>query len=277
MEFKSELDSECAFHVQKTDGFCAPVQIVNKLKTFVASKEYSNAENKHTSALDVLKAKYDCNSETCVLSQYDVKRYVNPDDIDKALKENFKPIGPARSTEWLSNFDIDDVLAQVERKYDDKNFLHIPFQMRDFEKTNSELARLDWQSKYNEGYRTFGTVINTDYSSGKGIHWFCLFGDFLDSSDKFTIEYFNSSGELPLPEISEWMKRTKYSLNFPKEVKDVIVTRIENQSNSHACGVYSLYYIISRLDGVPWEWFKKNKVGDERMKYCRQYLFRDGN
>jgi len=274
MEFKHELDNECAFHVESNEGFCSPKELVDKLKKFSETRDDKLDKVKKTS-LEILKAKYNCDSETCILNQYDVKRYVDPNMIERALKENFKPIGPRMNKDWLSNFNIDEVLRQIQKKYKDKHFFHVPYQMRDFEKTNSELANLDWESKYKRGYRTFGTVMNTDYSDGNGIHWFAIFGDFLDDNKCYTIEYFNSSGELPLPEVSSWMKRFKHSLNLDKPVKDIVVTRIENQKSTSECGLYSLYYIISRLDGIPMEWFKKNRVKDSTMYTFRQYLFRE--
>ncbi len=285
MEFKNEIDDECGFHVIKTEGFCSPPSVVNKLK--ILTKKVSNEDSQITvdfdiiknnnNVLDVLKERYNCDSESCVLNNHEVKRYVNPDTIDTVLKENFKPLGPRLTKEWLSNFDIDDVLDQVKKKYERRNFFHIPFQMRDFEKTGGELAKFNWSDEYAAGFRTFGTVMNTDYSTGKGIHWFAIFGDFSDDLEVFTVEYFNSSGELPLPEVTAWMKKFKHSLNFSKPVKDLVVTRIINQQSSSECGLYSLYYIISRLHGVPWEWFSKNRVKDKVMYEFRKYLFRDKN
>lgn len=290
MEFKNELDNDCALHIKKEGAFCSPINIVDKLADFVtafnnkphhAGNELhlhsdSNPDTTNKTILDTLKKKYNCSNETCILNQSEVKQHIDPVLIDKVLKENFKPVGPRMTRDWLSNFDIDDVLRQVQKKYEDKHFLHIPFQMRDFQKTNSELAQLDWDKEYKNGYRTFGTVMNTDTSTGNGIHWFALFGDFLDDSKVFTIEYFNSSGELPLPEVDLWMKKTKHSLNFDKDVKDVVATRIQNQHSDTECGIYSLYYIISRLDGIPLEWFKNNRIKDERMYLFRKYLYREG-
>ncbi len=272
MDFKNEIENECGFHIVKTEGFCSPYKVVEKLKSIAGSTELA-ANNGNL--LQVLKNKYNCNSETCVLSSSEVQNHIDQNSIKIILKENFKPLGPKMSRDWLSNFDIDDVLEQMKKKYKEKYFLHIPFQMRDFEKTGSELSKLDWNAEYSKGFRTFGTVMNTDYSTGRGIHWFAIFGDFLDDSEIFTIEYFNSSGELPLPEVVSWMKKFKFSLNFEKPVKDVVVTRIVNQQSSSECGLYSIYYIVSRLHGVPMKWFEKNRVRDKVMYEFRKYLFRD--
>lgn len=146
--------------------------------------------------------------------------------------------------------------------------------MRDFEKHNSELANVDFVKKYKEGVRCFGVVFNTDYSSGTGQHWFAVFGDF--SKEPFTLEYFNSSGDDPLPEITAWLKKTKHALNkqLNKTVNDVVVTKLINQEDRHSCGSYSIFYIISRLEGVSYKYFNKNKIGDDLMHEFRKNLFR---
>jgi hypothetical protein len=274
MDFKDKVD-DCGFHIEKKGAFCAPRHIVDKLKDFVVNFHLATNASEKT-VMETLKEKYDCNSEACILQQSEIKNFIDPHTVERALKENFKPTGPRESSAWLSNFDIDDVLKQIQLKYGDKHFLHLPFQMRDFEKTGSELARLDWPARYKEGYRTFGTVMNTDESSGNGQHWFAIFGDFSDGTSPFTIEYFNSSGELPLDEVSLWMKRVKHewAATMQKNIKDIMVTRIVNQSDNHSCGPYSLYYIISRLDGTPYSYFRNNRVGDKAMHLFRKYLFR---
>jgi hypothetical protein len=273
MDFKHDIPNECAFHHTKGGEFCSPDEIIDGLHKF-AKKNLSNRE-KGVGLLTALKNRYDCKSESCILTRYEVKEFLDPEKVDEVLRDYFKPEGPKFSRAWLSNDEIDAVLDQIAKKYEHRHFLHIPYQMRDFQKTGTELATMDWQKKYEQGYRTFGTVVNTDYSIGKGIHWFALFGDFDDNRQVFTIEYFNSSGENPLPEISEWMKNQKYKLQLPKPVKDVVVTNIVNQNDTHSCGPYSLYYILSRLDGVPMEWFRTNRIGDQNMLLFRQYLFRD--
>ena len=165
-------------------------------------------------------------------------------------------------------------MKQIERKYKSKNFLHIEFQMRDFEKANGSLSKIDMVEEYKKGVRCFGVIFNTDVSSGNGEHWFAIFGDF--SKTPLTIEYFNSSGDDPLPEIAKWMKDTKNKLEkeLKKPAKDVIVTKLINQEDNHSCGSYSLYYIISRLEGVPFEYFTKNIIGDKKMHEFRYHLFR---
>jgi hypothetical protein len=269
MEFEDKLDDECAFHIEKTNEFCAPDDIVEKIK------ETTNIDGHQI--LERLKEKYDCKTEVCVLSHPEIKYTIG--DISDIIEQYFKPAGPRDTTEWLSNNHIDEVLHQIQKKYNKKQFLHITFQMIDFERTKSELATLDWPKKYLEGFRSFGTVLNTDHSAGRGKHWFALHGSFDDADDEFTIEYFNSSGELPMNEVSLWMKRVKHEWQpaFDKPIKDVVVTRIVNQEDDWNCGPYSLYYIISRISGVSHKHFKDNPIGDDKMQLFRKFLFRNPN
>jgi hypothetical protein len=264
MDFQKEIDNSCGHHIDKTPGeSCLPDEIVEKIE-------------ENLDSIYIMKEKYNCEDEICILNNPEVKKVLGHSMVTELIQNYYKPTGPRDNNDWFSNEDIDSVLGQIALKYKDRYFYHVPFQMIDFEKTNSELAQLDWPKKYDEGYRTFGTVFNTDTSRGRGEHWFSLYACFNDNLDEFTLEYFNSSGELPMDQISRWMKRVKYEWQpaFKKPIRDVVVTRIANQQDNWNCGSYSLYYIISRLDGIPHTHFKNNKIGDEKMQEFRKFLFR---
>lgn len=274
MEFEKAIDNECAFQLGDDAKVCSPTEILEKLNELVVQFTKTRCKN-DICIIESLKKKYNCASESCVLVQSDIKNHLEPHHVKQILKERFRAVGPRNSTAWLSNFDIDDCLKQIEQKYNDQHFLHIPYQMIDFEKMGTELDKLDWPAKYNEGYRCFGTVVNVDYSTGQGIHWFAIFGDF--RGDKWTIEYFNSSGERPMDEITMWLKKVKllWSKAMNHDIFDIMVSNIQMQRDSHSCGVYSLYYIISRISDIPWTYFRDNRVPDEVMHKFRNYLFRD--
>ena len=266
--------NECAFNIEAKSGVCMDDTIVHKLEKYATDvKNLVVKQGKDT--IDKLKNIFNCKNESCLLTKYEIKDAIGHGTAENQLDNRFKPEGPFDSNEWFSNVNIDKVLDQIAIKYKEKKFLHIEFQMRDFESTGSELSKIDLAKEYNSGVRCFGVVFNTDVSSGRGQHWFYIFGDF--NSEPFTLEYFNSTGQDPLPEISQWMKKTKHHMEktLNKEVKDIIVSKISNQSDNHSCGSYSLYYIISRLDDIPYKYFTKNKIGDETMHTFRQHhLFR---
>lgn len=283
---------ECAFGVNSK--VCAEPSVVRKLEPLANSKGVDSAvhgvdgaltEQKErdsasdtTSAektMDTLKERFKCVNESCLFEKQEIKDIIGADEAARQLAIRFKPIGPWDSDDWFSNVDIDSVLKQIAGLYKSKNFKHIKFQMRDFDEVKSELAHINFVHEYNNNIRCFGVVFNTDYSTGKGKHWYAIFGDF--SSEPFTIEYFNSSGEDPQPEIHSWMEKTKNLMKkeLNKEVELVVVTKIVNQRDNHSCGSYSLYYIISRLEGKDWKFFRNNKIGDEVMHNLRKnHLFR---
>lgn len=294
MDFNIEVGGECSWEKFRKKGdvsVCSSPEVIKKMSDFLESmgEKLSNKNiNDHgvkKEIVEKMKEKTGCSSESCAVQNKHFEEFASPFVIKENLK-NFKTKGPANSTEWLSNFDIDDVLNEVKKAYADEKFWNIPFQMRDFKKNapdtnaddttkNENLETFDIVKKYKEGYRCFGVVINTDYSTGKGVHWFCLFVDM--RTDNVTIEYFNSSGSEPLTEISAWMKKTKVLLEkeFPnKKVEDLVVSKEEHQKDDHSCGVYSLYYVISRVSRIPYQYFENNLVKDSKMHKFRNFLFR---
>jgi hypothetical protein len=267
-----KIPNECAFDLGiKLTGTCMDNTTIKKIKNVILDK---NGVLDKNGIIDELKEIYGCDSESCLLNQTEIRNAIGETEAQEQLKTRFKPPGPWNTFDWLSNFHIDEVLDQVSNKHADKNFLHIPYQMRDFEKTKAELSNIDFVQKYKSGIRCFGIVFNTDLSSGSGKHWFCIYGDM--NNNPITIEYFNSSGELPITEIDIWIKKTKHYLEkyLKKDVKDIIVSRVQYQNDNHSCGAYSLYYILSRLSGANVSDFNKNYITDNLMHEFRKHLFR---
>lgn len=265
---------ECAFHVETiNNSICMETDIVKELQTFAKNvKKLKMSNEKDT--IEELKNIYDCKSESCLLTKDEIIEAIGYNKVTEQLKERFKPEGPLDKNTWFSNINIDDVLTQIEKKYQHKKFKHIPFQMRDFQEIGGKLAVTDFVKEYQNGIRCFGVVFNDDKSTGGGSHWTAMFGDF--SEEPFTIEHFNSSGAGPKNEMREWMIKTKHKLekelNKKVEVKEV--SKIQHQTDNSSCGPYSLYYIISRLEGVPFITFEKKRIPDSVMWEFRKVLFR---
>lgn len=264
--FQDEIDSECALYV-KREGSCVGDDVLYR----ILGRESADA-------LEELKKETRCDTELCVIQSSKAANRLSRDEQEHLVKYFFKVKGPSKPTEWLSNFDIDDILDQAVKRHPE--FLHITFQMRDFAEVNNDptnaanLANLDWPLHYKEGKRCFATVMNTDYSSGRGLHWFALFGDFRE--EPYTLEYFNSSGELPLKEVKRWLLESaaKWSAAMAKPVAPVIVSRVQHQKDNYSCGTYALYYILTRLYGTSHRYFNGGFVKDETMYAFRRRLFR---
>ncbi len=262
--------SECAF--TKDQGpVCSPKNVVNKMAEFLKVSDNEVPANP-IKIINTMKERMNCNSESCVLKSKEFVEFARLTRVNNILEEFFKPEGPATHFGLLSNFNIDNVLDQLSEKF--PHFLHIPFQMRDFEKVGSELARVDMAKEFKNGKQSFGVVLNTDWSDGRGIHWYCIYGE--KKNGKIQLEYFNSSGKEPLPETQAWLQKTKHylskELGIPVNVK--YTTGIQFQNDEHSCGVYCLMYLWLRLEGVSNNWFKADNFNDEFMHRARKVLFR---
>lgn len=229
--------------------------------------------------LDVLKKKTSCGTEECVIDKAAANNIISYTEQRRIMNSYFRPKGPDDPTAWLSNFEIDDILDQVAKKH--PNFLHIYFHMRDFAQNgfpyDYTLKDLDFpQIMRNEKKNMFGVVINTDTSSGSGIHWFAVFGDF--RRPPYTIEYFNSAGGGMPSYIRDWMteKANKWSLELKEAVNQIVVSSVGYQDDSYSCGTYALYYIMARLAGSSYTDFQNRGdiINDETMRRFREYLFR---
>jgi hypothetical protein len=269
---KEDINNECAHNLKSKDS-CIDSNIIKNLSVLVNKGNGIITEDKDI--ISNLKKVYECSTDSCLLENRDVINILGQNVVNNQLDNNFKPDGPLDKNEWLSNSDIDSVLSQINKKDGNNIFKHINFQMRDFEKTGSELASIDFANEYkNNGIKCFGVVFNDDVSTGNGTHWTAMFGDF--RKKPFTIEHFNSSGAGPQNEMRIWMKKTKMKLEkeLNVTVNVIEVSKIQHQMDNSSCGPYSLYYIISRLEGVSSDAFQKNRIPDNKMWEFRKILFR---
>lgn len=281
---------ECSFKaVVQGKNVCSDPAIVEQIKKYLQSVgdnhiNWSSSEK----VIEAAKKKTGCDTELCVLESSEVSPFLDKASVEANKEQNFKQVGPANSEAWFSNINIDGILADLQSAFPETKFYHIPFQMRDFKKQaphpnaprhmkDANLETLDIPQKYRSGFRTFGVVLNTDYSSGNGIHWYALFVDMRDINN-ITIEYFNSSGNPPLTETAAWLKKTLLLLEkeFPNSnVKQVIASTHEHQKDEHSCGAYSTFYIISRVLGISYDYFAQNLATDSVMHKVRAGFFID--
>jgi catalase len=108
-----------------------------------------------------------------------------------------------------------------------------------------------------------------------------LFADVRET--RYTVEFFNSSGNSPDAEWVNWMVKTKAGIEnliekgvLPKKDVEILkVSNIRHQKSKSECGLYALFYIWMRLNGVPPEYFATTPVPDQHMFEFRQHLFND--
>jgi hypothetical protein len=274
MQFDQKSTSECAFHVGDMK-VCSSSQMIQSMRDFLRTAFPEKVIKDDEHVIDTMKELVKCESEACVLTKHSpFIEFIGKANTAHEVLTRLKPPGPSDNDDLLSNFNIDDVLEQFAKKY--PGFVHIPFQMRDFQEQGTKLATIDLAEEYKKGMKSFGCILNTDWSSGGGYHWYAIFGDF--SGNPITIEYYNTSGNYPLPETEKWLTKTKYTLGsaLGKPVSIIHVLSKGIQKNDVDCGVYALHYIWSRLEKHPYTAFSDPATApnDSLMKKARQHLFR---
>lgn len=282
-------ESECAVNnildtkIEKNQGICVNINIIKALKDFMVSEKLEEP--------NIIKI---LSPEELVLNLMSKLGVVNERDIWKnekiikkfgrgvsynILKKNYKVDGPSNTTNLLNNHNIDNVLETYVLKGPElyhNRFLHLPFQMIDFWENKTELARIDFMNL--SKYDSVGVVLNSDFSYGPGKHWFAIYIDLSEMrrQKKLVIEYFNSSGRMPYEQIIEYYENLKedYARKYPDidvELKVVVNERI--QESKTECGMFSLIFIIGRIEGKSVQFFSKKNVTDEDMIRYRKIIF----
>lgn len=187
---------------------------------------------------------------------------------------------------WLSNFDIDAVLAQyqsIDQLQDFKFFCSVPI---DFEKVKEGPAGLNIVDlHFNQGINHFAVVFNLDPHDKPGSHWCSLWA----SVPSKIIAFFDSYGAKPEPEIQDFMARcvaqgilgyNGKSIDPDKRI-DIkpLYNPVRHQRANSECGMYSLHYICEMLlSGGSEKVFNTictNIKDDELINSFRKRLFVD--
>lgn len=266
--------TECAIIVGNAP-VCSASAVVAKIATAVATP----ATEPLAVMTDAKKAT-GCETERCVLEN--LESSLGSETVKKTITERLKVDGP-RGIALLSNDHIDKTLQQWRVKW--PRFYAYNFNMRNYAMQSfrngrivdrpDSLATVDW-TDINPKYNCAGCVINADLYSGGGTHWMALFLD--ARGPQRSVEFFNSSGNSPGPEWVSWLCKMKNQMEDgapAPEVSIVKVARFRHQHSTTECGVYALFYIWSRLNGVPAQYWLDNPVPDQVMFEFRQHLFHD--
>lgn len=259
--------------------------------------EIKNAYNKHPpyknnpiysdnprKILDQLRKRMSgtCEKENCWLKLLSVEQQRVIADYVFAPK---KPIEWHKNpTEWLSNFDILNVLRQYEKS--NPTFKFIGPTSIDFDTVIDEnmgkcvlddLCHFSLKRYIDAGIKDIGIIFNLDKHTQEGSHWVSMF---IDTENSF-IFYFDSATNKTPKEIKALVKKIqeqatelghqyKYYENYPNN----------HQRTNTECGMYSLYFIITMLDksksiNSKIRLFKEKKVPDKHMRKLRDVYFND--
>ena len=236
----------------------------------IVSKNSQSIYNELTEKLN------NCNDESCWLEELDGNKRK---EIQKNSFRPYKPVEWQKNpVEWLSNFDILDVLKQYEEKYSDFKFIG-PTPI-DFNATPGNDGKCVWQElcvfqlqKYKDsGFNNIGIIFNLDKHDQSGSHWVSLF---ISVKDNFIYYFDSAANEIPI-EIKNFVKL----VSSQSENKMKFLTNVphQHQYGNTECGMYSLYFIITMLDDSiikkrKINIFSKKRLNDKFIQTFRNKFF----
>ena len=212
--------------------------------------------------------------------------------LDKApINENFKKelrkqyLRPRRPKPWesdpdmwLDNYNILHVMKQYQEAYNWFKFLGvfpIDFAAPDPYKRDEgvkclykETCELNLKNEYNNGIRGIGIIFNLDPHFKGGSHWVGLYIDIKNIKTPF-VGYFDSYGYKVPPLIAKLMRSFKLQI----ETCNLGYNARKFQYGDSECGMFSLYFIICMMCGIPFKDFCKDSVNDDYMLQLRKILF----
>jgi hypothetical protein len=199
-----------------------------------------------------------CDYETCWVETSIVDSIGDDELASKIRYFTFKPKFSKSQRGWISTRDIKDVMKQFE--FQSSQFAFAGALPSDFWK----LTSVDYSLLLNKEY--LGFVLNLDSHKQGGSHWVALF---IDNVNR-TIEYFDSTGDAPNKNIKTFISKVRSELPDYKYLENKVVHQIGNRE----CGVYAMFFLISRLRGYSFSDISAKPIRDKHMSEFRNELFR---
>lgn len=277
-------DYKCAPSKEFQNGSCIPLNILiemakayNKIEKhnpikLLTKLEMLNPKKYKKYLLTQFKERLDkiCDSQRCWVKQKFINQ-MNKELRDELKNHTFRPEGPKDKFEWLSTFNIEQVLKQYEKKYPEFKFLGaVPIDFDDLPEL--KIRDLNFDDLIKSGIYKIGIIFNLDEHYKSGSHWVSLYADLKNG----TVYFFDSYGVIPERRIRKFVRRiVRYIEHTLKKEPIVDYNRIRHQYDNHSCGVYSIAFIVALLEGRPFEEISKNikKFNDDIMMKNRDIFF----
>lgn len=203
----------------------------------------------------------DCEGEWCWVKQ----PIPIPDDKRRRLISTFKPPIPKGKYDWLSTEDINHVINQYKSLHPELYFMGTwPM---DFEKLHPKFKEFDPTELEKQKISKVALVLNEDTSDQPGSHWVGLFMDLPTRQ----VNFFDSLGDKPKAPVIEWIQRINNKNNQNKF--QLLWNPHRHQYANSECGVYTINFLIKRIEDVPFKTIVNNQIRDEAMNKKRADFF----
>lgn len=195
----------------------------------------------------------------------------------------FAPAAPAEwkknPHEWLTDADIDKVMAQYTQKY--KCFTYLGTVPMDFDKRQASscitpsMCGFSLADQLRQGKTKIGCVLNTDDHDQGGSHWVALYIDARPPPHRAVLYYFDSVGDEMTPEVRAFALRVQQQAQQIGRPLDIDQNHpVKHQHTTYSCGMYALYFIIHMLeDRITGEYLKTHKLNDTDIERLRKIYF----
>ena len=208
--------------------------------------------------------------EYCWRKQDFVKRLKDVEINMYTFKPKFQEKWKKNQYTWLNTYDILFVMKQYEKMRNDFIFFGvIPSDCPT--KITCELSNINIKKMVGSGINKMGAVYNLDQSFESGSHWVAFYCEF--NKKKAELNYFDSYGEMPNKLIKKFMLDLAHK--FKKEgIEPVIIYNDKrHQYGGSECGVFSMNFLLERLNGTSMYEITKMDILDKDMNYLRTVLY----
>ena len=169
---------------------------------------------------------------------------------------------------WLNTYDILRVMKQYEKKYDDFRFLGVvPSDCPT--KIHCELSNIDIKTLKKNKVNKIGLIYNLDVSTGPGTHWVAVYID--NKNDE--INYYDSYGSEPIKLINDFIIKLNNKYRKLGYQPKIIYNDKRHQYGGSECGMYSINFILERLNNVNMYQIYNRKISDKKMNHLRKLLY----
>jgi hypothetical protein len=138
-------------------------------------------------------------------------------------------------------------------------------------KITCELTNIDPKKMLAGGINKMGIVFNLDTSEQDGSHWVGVYTTF--NQQRAEIDFYDSYGEPAIPLIKKFLVQLAQKFERSGIQPTLIYNDRRHQYGGSECGVFSMNFILERLNGTSMYEISQMDILDKDMNYLRNILY----